>query len=151
MALSSTVMSSLRSRPATAVTRTGTPSKQRQRNPIAAVIHQGPGAVELAIVEPGAEVRRAAQLTRSPVSGPVFHLPDVAEDALCRQLQGVLHLRPPGEGPVDHQAHSALSRRGQHAVGPLQAGGHRLLDQDVQSAPAASSARRAPVALSLKT
>src|SRR5207248_2122550 len=52
---------------------------------VAAVVHQGPGAVQAGVVEPVVEVRAAADLFRPLVGGEVLHLVDRSDRALADQ------------------------------------------------------------------
>jgi len=68
--------------------------------------------------------------------GTVFHLPELADLSRPGHENAVSQLRPPGEGPVDHQAHSVFRRRREHRLGSVEGRGHGFFDEAVQPAPA---------------
>jgi hypothetical protein len=106
-----------------------------QDGPVPAVIDQRAPAVARGVVEPVAELGRAAELPRPGMAAPVAQLHRESDRPGPHQLEPVTEGRAPCGGPVDHERPPGRAGRAQQGLRARQVRRHGLLDHDRKPAP----------------
>ena len=101
---------------------------------VAAIVHERAAAIARAVVEPVAELRRAAELARARVAAPMAELDRLADRARGHEREPVTQGRAPHGGPVHHQRQAGGARRAEQGVGAAEVRRHGLFHHHGQPA-----------------